>query len=66
MSAYVSEFTLFMREMMIEHPEWADQQRQGRALLWDRKVNFEELQRFTEANVLPGGSQYNLTRLSNR
>ena len=50
-SMYESEFTLFMREMMARHPEWPGQQRAGRALLWDKKVDFDELRRFAQSRV---------------
>lgn len=56
MSHYESEFTIFLRSKKAEHPEWAEQQRAGRALLWDRRVDFDELRRFAEARVSPGDS----------
>ncbi len=39
MALYESEHTKFMREMMAKHPEWAEDQLVGRALLWDRKID---------------------------
>jgi hypothetical protein len=33
---YVSEHTLWMREMQATHPEWAEAQVSGRELWWDR------------------------------
>jgi len=39
MALYESEHTIFMREMMAKHPEWAEDQLVGRALLWDRKID---------------------------
>ena len=42
MAIYESEHTKFMREMLARHPEWAEDQLVGRALLWDRKVDLAE------------------------
>ena len=42
MAIYESEHTIFMREMLAKHPEWAEDQLVGRALLWDKKVDLEE------------------------
>ncbi|HPT50165.1 MAG TPA: DUF3460 family protein [Accumulibacter sp.] len=42
MALYESDHTLFMREMMAQHPEWREDQRQGRAIWWDRKVDLNE------------------------
>jgi hypothetical protein len=42
MALYESEHTKFMREMMAKHPEWAEDQLVGRALLWDRKIDLAE------------------------
>lgn len=42
MAFYESEHTVFMREMMAKHPEWAEDQLVGRALLWDRKIDLAE------------------------
>ena len=60
MSHYESEFTVFMREMMAKHPEWAEAQRAGRALLWDKKVDFGELRRFAQVSVSPKPCQYDM------
>ena len=61
--SYESEFTVFMREMKDRHPEWSAQQRAGRALLWDRQVDFDELRRFGEANVSPQACRYDPARI---
>jgi hypothetical protein len=42
MALYESEHTKFMREMMASHPEWLEDQRRGRAIWWDRKVDLNE------------------------
>lgn len=49
MALYESEHTIFMREMMAKHPEWAEDQLVGRALLWDRKIDPAEQKAFKEA-----------------
>lgn len=50
MAIYESEHTKFMREMLVRHPEWAEDQLVGRALLWDRKVDLSEQQTLRESN----------------
>lgn len=60
---YESEFTLFMRDMKRQHPEWAGQQRAGRALLWNKRVDFGELQRFAESSVVPDVCNYDVAKI---
>ena len=50
MALYESEHTKFMREMMAKHPEWAEDQLVGRALLWDRKVDLPEQKAISESS----------------
>ena len=33
---YESEHTRFIRELMRQHPEWAEKQREARAIWWDK------------------------------
>jgi hypothetical protein len=49
MALYESEHTIFMREMMAKHPEWAEDQLTGRALLWDRKADLTEQKAIRES-----------------
>ena len=49
MALYESDHTKFMREMLAKHPEWAEDQLVGRALLWDRKIDLEEQKRIRES-----------------
>jgi len=49
MALYESEHTIFMREMMAKHPEWAEDQLVGRALLWDKKIDLTEQQNLRES-----------------
>lgn len=50
MALYESEHTIFMREMMAKHPEWAEDQLVGRALLWDRKIDPAEQRALIESS----------------
>jgi hypothetical protein len=38
---YVSEFTAFMNQYLAEHPEVVADQKVGRGIYWDRKVDFQ-------------------------
>jgi hypothetical protein len=50
MAIYESEHTKFMRDMLTKHPEWAEDQLVGRALLWDRKVDLAEQKAICESS----------------
>lgn len=50
MAAYESEHTIFMREQLAKHPEWAEDKLVGRALLWDRPINLAEQETLRQAN----------------
>lgn len=45
-SLYVSEVTQFINQLKEYNPELEKQQREGRALLWDKRVDFDELKDF--------------------
>jgi len=49
MASYESEHTKFMRTMLAQHPEWVEDQKVGRALLWDRKLDLGEQKSLREA-----------------
>ncbi|WP_153111567.1 DUF3460 family protein [Propionivibrio limicola] len=49
MALYESEYTKFLREMREKHPEWAKEQEEGLALLWDKTVDVEEQKRIRES-----------------
>jgi len=56
-SGYVSEFTLFVEKFLEWHPEVVEDQHVGRAIFWDRKVDFEELEKARSDSVpMEGGS----------
>jgi hypothetical protein len=53
MAGYLSDYDQFLKEMRAKHPEWADEQRQGLARLWDRKLDRDEQKAFGDAAVKP-------------
>lgn len=55
---YVSEFTAFMNRYLEEHPEVVADQARGRAIYWDKKVNFEELKKEAEEEAPPEAYPY--------
>ena len=48
---YTSDATQFIEQLKAQRPELEAEQRQGRALLWDKSLNCDEQQEFTEARV---------------
>lgn len=42
---YESDHTRFMRELMAANPGWAEEQKSGRALWWDRHQDKDTTQR---------------------
>jgi hypothetical protein len=51
MPAYESEITRFIRELKQNNPQIEAKQREGRALWWDKTLDFDELRRQREARV---------------
>jgi hypothetical protein len=52
MALYESEHTTFMREWMAKNPQELDEQKQGRALWWDKPAeDLDTQQRRTESRV---------------
>jgi hypothetical protein len=49
--AYTSETTDFLRQLKADKPTLEAEQRQGRALLWDKTVNRQDQAEFKEARV---------------
>lgn len=54
---YVSEFTAFMNDYIKQHPEVVEDQRKGRAIYWDKKVDFEAQDK-AEADSVPVDGYY--------
>lgn len=48
---YKSDVTNFIEELKAKKPTLEDEQRKGRALLWDRALDREQLQEFRDARV---------------
>ena len=49
--SYVSETTQFLRGLLAEKPHIVEEQKKGRSMWWDRKLDPEEQRRFREAKV---------------
>ncbi|MDY0011487.1 MAG: DUF3460 family protein [Rhodocyclaceae bacterium] len=51
MAKYESEHTKFMREWLETHPQELEEQKQGRALWWDKPQDLETQRRLQESRV---------------
>ena len=49
--AYTSDVTSFIQELKAKKPTLEDEQRQGRALLWDKRIDREAQADYDEARV---------------
>jgi hypothetical protein len=49
--SYESDITRFLRELKSARPELENQQRDGRALLWDRPLDADQQARWRDARV---------------
>ncbi|MGZ8273887.1 MAG: DUF3460 family protein [Burkholderiaceae bacterium] len=50
-AGYVSDFTKFLQELMEKNPDLDRQQREGRAIWWDKDVDPELYKRFNESTL---------------
>ena len=50
---YVSDHTKWINEMMAKNPEWADDQKAGRAIWWDKPQTQEGNRTAAESKVPP-------------
>jgi len=48
---YESEHTKFMRELFEKNPRLPQDQKEARAIWWDKKLDLDERKRFKEAGV---------------
>ncbi|TMH22820.1 MAG: DUF3460 family protein [Betaproteobacteria bacterium] len=48
---YESDLTRMIRELLLEKPHIVQEQKKGRSLWWDRKLDLEELKRARESSV---------------
>ena len=55
---YESDLTRMIRALLEEKPHIVQEQKKGRALWWDRKLDPEELKRTRESNVKQQGYVY--------
>ena len=55
---YKSDVTQFIDQLKASKPTLEDEQRAGRALLWDRRLDAEALADYRQANVPQQGSWY--------
>lgn len=49
--SYESDITRFVRQLIEEKPQILDEQKKGRALWWDRKLDLDALRRAEESKV---------------
>ncbi len=57
-AGYVSEFEQFMDRYRARHPNVAEDQQTGWYLLWDHRLDLDELDKQREASVPVKGYQY--------
>ncbi len=48
---YESDITKMIRELLRENPHIVEEQKKGRAMWWDKKLDPEALKRAEESNV---------------
>jgi hypothetical protein len=58
MAHYESDVTKFLREMHEKKPALDDEQRDGRAIYWDKQLDADELARWTASGVPMQGYVY--------
>ncbi len=60
MAAYKSDYESFLEVMRGKHPEWGREQREGMALLWNKKVDFAEQKALRDAADKPRSYPYDV------
>jgi Protein of unknown function (DUF3460) len=50
-AGYISDFTKFLQELKEGNPDLDRQQREGRAIWWDKNVDPELYKRFNESTL---------------
>jgi hypothetical protein len=48
---YESDLTKMIRELLREKPQIVEEQKKGRAMWWDKKLNLDEQKREEESSV---------------
>lgn len=51
-TSYVSDHQAWMNQQLAENPQWAEDQKAGRALWWDKKQDTETTLRNGESKVV--------------
>jgi Protein of unknown function (DUF3460) len=57
-TGYESDATRMIRDLLAAKPEIADEQKKGRALWWDRRLDLDRLRRERESSVAQKGYVY--------
>jgi hypothetical protein len=57
-TGYQSDATRMIRELLQEKPQIVEEQRKGRALWWDRRLDLEQLRHARESRVPQKGYVY--------
>jgi hypothetical protein len=57
-TGYESDATRLIRGLLAENPRIADEQRKGRSLWWDKKLDPDQLRRARESRVPQKGYVY--------
>jgi hypothetical protein len=55
---YTSDTTQFIEQLKAQRPELEAEQRQGRALLWDKQLSRDQQQEFKQARVAQNAYVY--------
>ena len=55
---YTSEITLFIRDLLEKNPQIVEEQRRGRALWWDKKLDLDQIDRARASRVKQQGYVY--------
>lgn len=50
-SSYVSDHTKWINELLEKNPSWAEEQKTGRALWWDKKQDVDSTRRNAESKI---------------
>lgn len=62
-TSYVSDHTKWMNEQLAQNPEWAEDQKAGRALWWDKKQDVPTTQANAESKVAQKSYPYDVNFL---
>jgi hypothetical protein len=58
MAEYQSDVTTFLNDLKAKQPELERRQREGRAIFWDKQLDWDELKRWQDARVRQQGYVY--------